>query len=80
MSKLLPFLADTEKTGGPALHVIAISLPNFAFLSEVKKPAFGLKQYAEVCHKLMIALGYNQYVSQRGEWVSHREETHPVHC
>jgi len=27
----------------------------------VKKPGFNLEHYAEVCHKLMLQLGYNEY-------------------
>ncbi|KAG1848729.1 Alpha/Beta hydrolase protein [Suillus subalutaceus] len=41
----------------PSFHVVALSLPGF-----------GLDQYAEVTHKLMIALGYNEYVTQGGDW------------
>lgn len=69
VTKLLPLLAEAEENGGPAFNVVAPSLPNFGFSSGVKKPGFGLKQYAEVCHKLMSALGYDQYVSQGGDWV-----------
>ena len=29
---------------------------------------FGIRQYAEVCHKLMLRLGYTQYVTQGGDW------------
>jgi hypothetical protein len=27
-------------------------------------------QYAEVCNKLMLALGYNEYITQGGDWGS----------
>jgi hypothetical protein len=57
---VLPMLADTND-GAPAFNVIAPSLPNFVFSQGVKKRGFGLKQYAEVCHKLMLKLGYKQY-------------------
>lgn len=60
MSKVLPLLADT-KDGAAAFHVVAPSLPNFAFSQGVKKRGFGIAQYAEVCHKLMLKLGYKQY-------------------
>lgn len=60
VSKVLPLLADT-KDGAPAFHVVAPSLPNFGFSEGVKKRGFGLPQYAEVCHKLMLKLGYKQY-------------------
>ena len=51
-------------TGGkdaPAFHVVALSLPNFGFSSGTKKKGFGLPQYAETCHKLMLKLGYDKY-------------------
>lgn len=57
---MLPLLADT-KDDAPAFHVVAPSLPNFGFSQGVKKRGFGLAQYAEVCHKLMLKLGYKQY-------------------
>lgn len=60
VSKVLPLLADT-KDDAPAFHVVAPSLPNFGFSQGVKKRGFGLKQYAQVCHKLMLKLGYKQY-------------------
>lgn len=69
VTKLLPLIADSEKNGGPAFHVIAPSLPNFGFSAGVKKKGFGQPQYAETFHKLMLALGYEQYVTQGGDWV-----------
>ncbi|KAF2183898.1 alpha/beta-hydrolase [Zopfia rhizophila CBS 207.26] len=54
--------------GSPAFHVVAISLPNFAFSEGPKKRGFSLGQYAETCHKLMLRLGYNEYVTQGGDW------------
>ena len=45
----------------PAFHVVAPSLPNFGFSSGVTRRGFGLTQYAEVLHKLMIKLGYDKY-------------------
>lgn len=68
VEKLLPLFADSEKNGGPAFHVVAPSLPNFGFSSVVNRKGFGMKQYAETCHKLMLKLGYSQYVSQGGDW------------
>ena len=68
VSKLLPILADGEKSG-PAFHVVSPSLPNFGFSEGVKKGGFGLAQYAEICHKLMQTLGYHEYVTQGGDWV-----------
>ncbi|KAJ5167713.1 uncharacterized protein N7482_003307 [Penicillium canariense] len=66
VTKLLSKL-KSEK-GQPAFHVVAPSLPNFGFSSGVTRRGFGLGQYAEVLHKLMLKLGYNQYVTQGGDW------------
>ncbi|KAI5200538.1 tartrate dehydrogenase [Aureobasidium subglaciale] len=60
VAKVLPLLADT-KDGAPAFNIVAPSLPNFVFSEGVKKRGFGLAQHAEVCHKLMMKLGYKQY-------------------
>lgn len=59
-TKLLPLLAG-GKDGAPAFHVVVPSLPNFGFSGKVKKGGFGLEQYAECLHKLMIQLGYDEY-------------------
>lgn len=47
---------------------MAPSLPNFGFSGRVTKRAFGIPQYAEAMHKVMIALGYDKYVTQGGDW------------
>ncbi|KAG2100380.1 Alpha/Beta hydrolase protein [Suillus discolor] len=52
----------------PSFHVVALSLPGFGFSEGAHKPGFGLDQYAEVTHKLMVSLGYNEYVTQGGDW------------
>lgn len=51
----------------PSFHVVAPSLPNHGFSSGVKQRGFAFAQYAEVCHKIMLRLGYNQYVTQGGD-------------
>ncbi|OQE28419.1 hypothetical protein PENSTE_c003G00881 [Penicillium steckii] len=82
VAKLLPLLKGDD--GLPAFHIVAPSLPNFGFSSGVTKRGFGLAQYAEVLHSLMIKLGYGQYVTQGGDWgywitraVGYR---YPDHC
>jgi len=62
---ILPLLAQA---GGPAFHIVAPSLPNYGFSEGVKKRGFAGAQYAEACHKLMLQLGYNEYVTQGGDW------------
>ncbi|KAI9727470.1 MAG: hypothetical protein M1828_006412 [Chrysothrix sp. TS-e1954] len=65
VTKLLPLLKGDSKN--PAFHVVAPSLPNFGFSTWPDKRGFALPQYAETCHKLMLKLGYNQYVTQGGD-------------
>ena len=62
--KILPLLTDGD-SDGPSFHVVAPSLPNFGFSQGSSKPGFGIPQYAEVLHKLMLQLGYDQYGKSR---------------
>ncbi|KAE8373462.1 Alpha/Beta hydrolase protein [Aspergillus bertholletiae] len=68
-TKLIPLLTKSDETY-PAFTVVAPSLPNFGFSSAVKKKGFGLVQYAEAMHNVMLALGYKDYVVQGGDWGS----------
>ena len=52
----------------PAFHFVAPSLPNYGFSEGSKRKGFAIEQYAETCHKLMLKLGYDQYVTQGGDW------------
>jgi pimeloyl-ACP methyl ester carboxylesterase len=61
-------LLKKSPSSEPQFHLVALSLPNFGFSSGVKKPGFGLAQYAETCHKLMLSLGYTRYATQAGDW------------
>jgi pimeloyl-ACP methyl ester carboxylesterase len=56
--------------GQIAFDLVAPSLPNYGFSEGSKKRGFSMNQYAETCHKLMIRLGYNQYVTQGGKLTS----------
>ncbi|KAJ3714143.1 Alpha/Beta hydrolase protein [Lentinula raphanica] len=66
--KIIPLL--TKGSGDsqvPVFDVVAISLPGFGFSEGPKKKGFSLTQHAEVAHKLMLALGYTEYVTQGGD-------------
>ncbi|KAG7089120.1 hypothetical protein E1B28_010828 [Marasmius oreades] len=65
--KVLPLLTAIED-GQPSFHVVALGLPGYGFSEGVKKKGFDLAKYAEVGHKLMLALGYDEYVVQGGDW------------
>ncbi|CAA7258835.1 unnamed protein product [Cyclocybe aegerita] len=65
--KILPRLVEASPEH-PSFHVVAFSLPGYGFSEAPKKPGFELTQFAEVGNKLMLALGYNEYVTQGGDW------------
>lgn len=50
--------------------VVAPSLPGYGFSSYPKKKGFNLRHHAEVMNKLMLQLGYPEYVIQGGDWGS----------
>ncbi|KAI5834404.1 alpha/beta-hydrolase [Schizophyllum commune Tattone D] len=66
VAKILPLLTQNDPSA-PSFHVVAYSLPGFGF-SEGAKKGLGVAKMAEVGHKLMLALGYDQYVVQGGDW------------
>ncbi|KAF8194144.1 Alpha/Beta hydrolase protein [Pholiota molesta] len=55
-------------SGISRLSCRALSLPGYGFSEAPKTKGFGPHQYAEVGNKLMLALGYNEYVTQGGDW------------
>ncbi|KAI5895058.1 alpha/beta-hydrolase [Schizophyllum commune H4-8] len=65
--KIAPLLAEGAE-GQPSFHVVALSLPGFGFSEQPHKRGFAIPQYGEVAHKLMLALGYETYVTQGGDW------------
>ncbi|KJA17980.1 hypothetical protein HYPSUDRAFT_45697 [Hypholoma sublateritium FD-334 SS-4] len=65
--RILPLLLESSPEH-PSFHVVALSLPGFGFSEAPKKKGFSLKQFAEVGNKLMLALGYDEYVTQGGDW------------
>ncbi|KAJ5644613.1 hypothetical protein N7507_010624 [Penicillium longicatenatum] len=82
VTKLLPMLQGDDSQ--PAFHVVAPSLPNFGFSSAVTKRGFGWAQYAETFNKLMLKLGYSEYVTQGGDlghWITRSMGIlYPEHC
>lgn len=64
--KMAPMLKGGD--GKPAFEVVAPSLPNFTFSGPALKRGFGIAKYAEACHNVMLALGFDQYVVQGGDW------------
>ncbi|EIN09296.1 alpha/beta-hydrolase [Punctularia strigosozonata HHB-11173 SS5] len=66
-AKLLPLLTASSPDH-PSFHVVSLGLPGYGFSEAPKKKGFRMAQYAEVGHKLMLALGYSEYVTQGGDW------------
>lgn len=60
VSKILSDLTSGQ-ADAPSFHVVAPSLPNFGFSQRINKAGFDLTKYAEVLHKLMRKLGFNEY-------------------
>ncbi|KAJ7754223.1 Alpha/Beta hydrolase protein [Mycena maculata] len=67
--KITPLLTQVHPDQ-PSFHVVALSLPGYGFSEAPSKKGFRLAQYAEISNKLMLALGYNEYVTQGGDWGS----------
>ncbi|KAJ7683466.1 Alpha/Beta hydrolase protein [Mycena rosella] len=67
--KITPLLTEVHPNH-PSFHVVALSLPGYGFSEAPRKKGFRLAQYAEIGNKLMIALGYSEYVTQGGDWGS----------
>jgi Epoxide hydrolase N terminus len=67
VTKVLPLLTGSSPEY-PSFHVVAPSVPGFAWSQGVLKKGFHGKHYAELFNKLMISLGYSEYVTQGGDW------------
>ncbi|KAH8077022.1 alpha/beta-hydrolase [Cristinia sonorae] len=67
VSKILPLLVSTTEKY-PSFHVVALSLPGYGFSEAPKQKGFSVTQFGEVAHKLMLSLGYDEYVVQGGDW------------
>ncbi|OTB07988.1 hypothetical protein M426DRAFT_317495 [Hypoxylon sp. CI-4A] len=68
---LKPLTEGGDGVKYPAFDIVAPSLPNFGFSEGTKKRGFAMEQYAETMNKLMLKLGYNEYVTQGGDWGCH---------
>jgi pimeloyl-ACP methyl ester carboxylesterase len=74
VTKIIDELSQSSSNSSgrlPVFHVVALSLPNYGFSEGSKKKGFAVEQYAETAHKLMLQLGYNEYVTQGGMTPSH---------
>ncbi|KAH8981705.1 Alpha/Beta hydrolase protein [Lactarius akahatsu] len=67
VTRVLPLLTSVS-ADHPSFHVVAPSLPGYAWSEGVLEKGFNAKHYAALFHKLMISLGYTEYVTQGGNW------------
>lgn len=69
--KVIGPLTDPTAHGGKAedaFHVIAPSLPGFAFSDKPTHPGWNSRRIAATWATLMERLGYERYVAQGGDW------------
>lgn len=66
---LIDRLAEPEDEGAPAFHVVAPSLPGYAWSDKPPSP-IGPRAVARLFDRLMAALGYDRFVYQGGDWGS----------
>ncbi|KAI0126793.1 Alpha/Beta hydrolase protein [Xylariales sp. AK1849] len=64
---LMNFLTHPPNDSVPAFHVVAPSIPEFAFSPAPANPGYGYIEAAHSFEALMQQLGYNQYVIQGGD-------------
>ncbi|KAH7136180.1 Alpha/Beta hydrolase protein [Dendryphion nanum] len=64
-TRIIPELVRDDIS--PSFHVVAPSLIDFGFSSGSKSKDFSIPQQAEVLHKVMLALGYDEYIVQGGD-------------
>ncbi len=60
-------LVEPEDASQPAFHVVAPSLPGYAWSDRPKQP-IGPRGVARLYDALMPALGYDRYLYQGGDW------------
>jgi epoxide hydrolase len=85
--KVIEPLVDPVAFGGDAadaFHVIAPSLPGFAFSGKPTETGWGVEKIGELWTQLMERLGYGRYVAQGGDWgaavTSQVGAQDPEHC
>ncbi|KAJ7636826.1 Alpha/Beta hydrolase protein [Roridomyces roridus] len=67
-SRKVAALATQGSAEFPAFNLVALSHPGFGFSEGPKTKGFAVEKYAEVAHKLMLPLGYDEYVIQGGDF------------
>ena len=68
VGKILDGLVNPPDKSSPAFHVVAPSIPGFAFSPAPKKTGFALREAGNVFNSLMKQLDYDKYVVQGGDF------------
>lgn len=67
-AEIINLLTEPEDPEAQAFHLVAPSLPGFAFSSPAKKSGFSIRAHARVLRKLMVeVLGYKRFLLQGGD-------------
>ncbi len=84
---VIPRLTDPELHGGhaeDAFHVVAPSLPGYAFSEPPRVPGWDIRRVAHAFVELMRRLGYTRYGAQGGDWgaqiATRLAALDPEHC
>ncbi|EPS44937.1 hypothetical protein H072_1084 [Dactylellina haptotyla CBS 200.50] len=67
LTKVARILTE-EGVNEPCFEIIVPSLIGYGFSDSAKKPGFTCVKQAEMCHKLMLKLGFEKYAAQGGDW------------
>ena len=68
VDNILDGLVNPPNASSPAFHVVAPSIPGFAFSPAPRKPGWGTRETGYAFHALMQQLNYSQYVIQGGDF------------
>lgn len=68
-TNIIEQLAEPKNPAMPSFHVVAPSLPGYAWSDKPSKP-IGPRAAAKMYAALMRGLGYSQYLAQGGDWGS----------
>ena len=64
--KIIPLL--NQGIDGQAFHVVCPSMPGYGFSDKPTEHGMNSEAIAKLNHELMLALGYEKYIAQGGDW------------
>jgi len=63
-----PLTNPASGSAEDAFHVVCPSLPGYGFSGKPNRTGWGVEKIAEAWEPLMLALGYDRYGAQGGDW------------